>query len=55
MDWKDELVERAKTDPGAPYLQGMVAKMRELHHDDVPESERLRSRLMRAGVRVGQT
>ena len=42
MDWKDELAERAKTDPGAPFVQDMLVRLAELRRDNTAEWQRLR-------------
>ena len=54
MDWKDELVERAKTDAGAPFETDMMAKLAELQRDKIAEWQRLCPRLKDAGVTIGK-
>ena len=45
VDPLDDLVERAKTDPGAPFEPEALEWLAELHRDDLPRFERLRTRL----------
>ena len=54
MDWMDELVERAKTDPGAPFETDMMAQLAELQRDKIAEWQRLCPRLKDAGVTIGK-
>ena len=54
MDWMDELVERAKTDAGAPFETDMMAKLAELQRDKIAEWQRLCPRLKDAGVTIGK-
>ena len=53
MDWKDELVERAKTDAGAPFEQVMLVKLAELRRDELAEWQRLRCKLKKAEFSIG--
>ena len=53
MDWKDELAERAKSDPGAPFEPDMLARLAELRRDKPDEWQRLRCKLKKAKVMIG--
>ena len=53
MDWKDELVERAKSDPGAPFEPDMLARLAELRRDNAAEWQRLLRKLREAKVMIG--
>ena len=53
MDWKDELAERAKSDPGAPFEPDMPARLAELRRDKPDEWQRLRCKLKKAKVMIG--
>ena len=53
MDWKDELVERAKTDPGAPFERDSVVKLAGLRRDNPPEWQRLRRELRKVKILMG--
>ena len=53
MDWKDELAERAKSDPGAPFEPDMLARLAELRRDNAAEWQRLLRKLREAKVVIG--
>ena len=53
MDWKDELAERAKSDPGAPFEPDMLARLAELRRDNAAEWQRLLRKLREAKVMIG--
>ena len=53
MDWKDELAERAKSDPGAPFEPDMPARLAELRRDNAAEWQRLLRKLREAKVMIG--
>ena len=53
MDWKDDLAERAKTDPGAPFEPDTVVKLAGLRRDNPPEWQRLRRELRKAKILIG--
>src|SRR5262245_63620357 len=46
------LVEKTRTDPGAPYLPEVLAALAALKRDDLASFERLRAELKTAGCRV---
>ena len=53
-DWMELLLERTKTDPGAPFEPDILEKMRNLKCNDMAAWERLRATLRtEARVRVG--
>ena len=51
-DWKADLVERSKTDPGAPFEQKMVARLAGLQRESPADWQRLRANLKGSGIRV---
>ena len=51
-DWKADLVERATTDPGAPFEQEMVARLAGLQRESPADWQRLRANLKGSGIRV---
>ena len=51
-DWMTELVERSKTDPGAPFELEMVARLTGLQRESLADWQRLRANLKGSDIRV---
>jgi hypothetical protein len=50
----DALVEKAKTDPGAPFESEVIARMAATKHADLPTFMRLRQRLKDVKIKISE-